>query len=38
VVLGTLAEIGGGRPELTGQGLEEIFLSLTGNQDTTSGS
>jgi ABC-2 type transport system ATP-binding protein len=31
VVIGSLAEISLGRPELTGQGLEEIFLSLTGN-------
>jgi len=31
VALGTMAEISGGRPELTGRGLEEIFLSLTGH-------
>jgi ABC-2 type transport system ATP-binding protein len=30
VALGTVAEIVSGRPELSGRGLEEIFLSLTG--------
>lgn len=30
VALGTVAEIVGERPELSGRGLEEIFLSLTG--------
>jgi hypothetical protein len=28
-----MAEIVGGRPELSGRGLEEIFLSLTGHGD-----
>ncbi len=30
VALGTLAEIAADRPEIAGQGLEEIFLTLTG--------
>jgi ABC-2 type transport system ATP-binding protein len=33
VALGTMAEIVGDRPELSGRGLEEIFLSLTGHGD-----
>lgn len=32
VALGTMAEISAERPELTGRGLEEIFLSLTGSE------
>jgi ABC-2 type transport system ATP-binding protein len=31
VALGSMAEISAERPELTGRGLEEIFLTLTGN-------
>lgn len=31
VALGTVGEIVADRPELTGRGLEEIFLSLTGH-------
>ena len=31
VAFGSMAEISAGRPELSGRGLEEIFLSLTGN-------
>ena len=33
VALGSMAEIAAGRPELSGRGLEEIFLSLTGHAD-----
>jgi ABC-2 type transport system ATP-binding protein len=33
VALGSVAEISAGRPELSGRGLEEIFLSLTGHAD-----
>jgi ABC-2 type transport system ATP-binding protein len=33
VALGTVEEIGAGRPELAGRGLEDIFLSLTGYGD-----
>ncbi len=33
VALGSVAEIAAGRPELSGRGLEEIFLSLTGHAD-----
>ena len=33
VAMGTLAEIAASRPELSGRGLEELFLSLTGHQD-----
>ena len=33
VALGTVAEISNGRPELSGRGLEEIFLSLTGHRE-----
>jgi ABC-2 type transport system ATP-binding protein len=33
VAIGTIGEIIGGRPELAGRGLEEIFLSLTGYGD-----
>lgn len=33
VAIGTMDEIIHGRPELTGRGLEEIFLSLTGYDD-----
>jgi len=33
VAIGTMDEIIHGRPELTGRGLEEIFLSLTGYGD-----
>lgn len=37
VALGTMAEIAADRPELSGRGLEEIFLSLTGHADETAG-
>jgi len=33
VALGSMKEIVDGRPELSGRGLEEIFLSLTGHAD-----
>ncbi len=33
VALGSVREIVAGRPELSGRGLEEIFLSLTGHQE-----
>jgi ABC-2 type transport system ATP-binding protein len=33
VALGTIGDIVGGRPDLAGRGLEEIFLSLTGHED-----
>ncbi len=33
VAIGSMREIVAGRPELTGLGLEEIFLSLTGHAD-----
>jgi ABC-2 type transport system ATP-binding protein len=33
VAFGTMGEIIGDRPELSGRGLEEIFLSLTGHGD-----
>jgi ABC-2 type transport system ATP-binding protein len=33
VALGSMREIVDGRPELSGRGLEEIFLSLTGHAD-----
>ncbi|HTS87809.1 MAG TPA: ABC transporter ATP-binding protein [Gemmatimonadales bacterium] len=35
VALGSVSEIVGDRPELSGRGLEEIFLSLTGHEDET---
>ena len=31
VAIGTIAEIVAGRPQLAGQGLEDIFLALTGD-------
>ncbi len=37
VALGSVAEIAAGRPELSGRGLEEIFLSLTGHSDDPAG-
>jgi len=37
VALGTVPEIVAGRPELSGRGLEEIFLSLTGFGDEEGG-
>ena len=33
VAMGTVAEIAAGRPELSGRGLEDLFLSLTGHAD-----
>lgn len=33
VALGSMSEIVAGRPELSGRGLEEIFLSLTGHHE-----
>lgn len=33
VALGTMAEIVAGRPELSGRGLEDVFLSLTGHEE-----
>jgi ABC-2 type transport system ATP-binding protein len=33
VALGTMQEIVRDRPELSGRGLEDIFLSLTGHSD-----
>jgi ABC-2 type transport system ATP-binding protein len=33
VAFGSMSDIIGGRPELSGRGLEEIFLSLTGHAD-----
>jgi len=34
VAIGTIAEIVAGRPQLAGQGLEDIFLALTGDGGT----
>ncbi len=37
VAMGTVAEIAAGRPELSGRGLEELFLSLTGHAEPPQG-
>ncbi len=37
VAMGTVAEIAAGRPELSGRGLEDLFLSLTGHGETPQG-
>jgi len=36
VAMGPLQEIAASRPELEGQGLEELFLALTGTEESTS--
>jgi ABC-2 type transport system ATP-binding protein len=38
VAIGTIAEIIAGQPQLAGQGLEDIFLALTGDRGSGSGS